>query len=56
MLRGTERRHNNESTQSLENCGRSNPLELYSATIDVRVTTVQGNNGIIADTGAHQLE
>lgn len=44
MLKDIEGRHSNEeSTESVENCSKSNPLELYPATVIASVTIVQGN-------------
>lgn len=44
MLKDIKGRYNNqESTESLENCSKSNLLELHPATVNASVTTVQGN-------------
>lgn len=44
MLKDIEGRHSNEeSTEPVENCSKSNPLELYPATVIASVTLAQGN-------------
>lgn len=44
MLKHIEGRHSNEeSTESLGNCSKSNPLELYPSTVIASLTIVQGN-------------
>lgn len=44
MLKDIEGRHNNQqSTKSLEHCSKKYLLELYPATVNMSVTTIQGN-------------